>query len=88
MPIILANSLLLISFIFIPFIKTSPSSGERVLLRLFSKVVLPEPFGPITPKNSPFFTVNEMSLNTHSSTYLKLRLETLIIWPLFFAADR
>src|ERR1700730_9833910 len=42
---------------------TSPVSGVTRPARISSKVDLPEPFGPITPMQSPLETVNEMSRN-------------------------
>ncbi len=48
----------------VPATATDPASGRSIPAIRFSSVVLPDPEGPIKPRNSPSGTSSEMSRST------------------------
>ena len=47
---------------------TFPESGYKIPANTLKRVVLPEPFGPITPNVSPFSTLKETSFKDQNSS--------------------
>ena len=51
-----------------PRVSTLPRSGRMMPLIIFSSVLLPEPLSPISPMDSPCWTVNETSLTAKKAS--------------------
>ena len=69
----------------LPLIFTSPKSGYIILVRIFNVVLFPQPFCPISPIDSPFFTLKLIPFNTHFNSYLFLFqdvIRSFIVLPL------
>jgi hypothetical protein len=57
-----------------PRIATRPLSGKMMPFRIFSIVDLPEPFGPTSPRHSPFRRSKETSSSAQNSSRLSVAL--------------
>src|SRR3990172_3423615 len=54
----------------LPFIVILPLSGQKIPFNIFKSVLLPHPFGPISPSASPLFSSKETSSTAQNSFFL------------------
>ena len=51
----------------LPQVSTAPFVGFKMPETIFKSVLLPEPLSPMTPRESPFSSVNEISRSAQNS---------------------